>query len=80
MVIKCFPSPIDRQALKGFVYDAIKVTDEIADMLITGRDFNRDFNPTSFNALGIPPSPDGGLMAEAFIPIAGRGVIDDPAA
>lgn len=81
VIMGCFPPPIDRQALQGYKHDAIEVTNEVPDMLVTCR----DIRPTVFNSPGgssgaLPMATHLRLMAEAFVTIARRGVVDDPAA
>lgn len=81
VIMGCFPPPTERQVLQGYMYDAIEVTNEVANMLITCR----DFRPTAFNPRGavsgsLPMATNLKLMAEAVVTIAGRGVADDRAA
>lgn len=77
VVVGCFLPPNEQQVLQGYLYDAIELTDEAADMLI----ICCASNPTAFNPQETSPiAIHLGQMAEAFTTIKRRDVIDDLAA
>lgn len=81
MIMGCFPPPIERQAVQGFMYVAVEVADDVANMLVTCREFKvTAFNPRGASGGILPIATHLRLMAEAFVTIARRGVADDPAA